>query len=501
MRLLSHKIFSGHFFPIVIMAVLLLNINIIPEIKKSYTQEINKNLLARNYLNVIESGNRKVVKDFITCQFDSTFLKRLPIEMHVTFQLGFYFMSGGLGYEYIDSLHSEKNEIKALLKNKLTGALLELRIPVNEVTPKKINNFVEFKVVPPKKEMPASSYLSDKEIINRLHTCLSLLTQADEFSGAVMFAKNGNPLFSKAVGQANKADEITNRTDTKFNIASVGKVFTGIAIAQLVQQGYLSFDDPLSKYLPVDWLNQEISQKIQIRHLLTHTSGLGDYFGKLYSQSDKFIFRDLDDYKILLKDQTLDFEPGSKWSYSNTGMLLLGVVIEKITGKSYFDYLRENIFTQANMKNTEGYEKDRPTPNRSIGYLKEYSENEIRWKDNTISRVVKGTPSGGCYSTTEDLLNFDTALRTNVLLNKELTRLVLSPKPEINSPFYGYGFFIENSNIGRIVKHSGDGTGINCQYSSYLDAGYTVIVLSNYGRPAADILDNVLYQMLLSRYK
>ncbi len=273
-------------------------------------------------------------------------------------------------------------------------------------------------------------------------------------------------------------------------------MFTGLAITQLVEKGKLSFDDPVGKYIPTDWLDPEISNKIQIKHLLTHTSGLGDYFRDAYQQSAIPVFRDLADYKTLIADGTLTFEPGTKFSYSNTGMLLLGLVLEKITGKEYFDYLQKNIFEPAGMTNTGGFYKDRPVENRATGYTKIYENGIVTWDNHQFTRVMRGSPSGGVYSTIEDLLKFDIAIRSNKLLSPEYTEIIMEGRPDLNVSFHSYGFFISNGSAGREASHKGDGQGSNCHFKMYLDSGYTVIILSNYSQPSANIVANVVDQLM-----
>jgi CubicO group peptidase (beta-lactamase class C family) len=150
------------------------------------------------------------------------------------------------------------------------------------------------------------------------------------------------------------------------------------------------------------------------------------------------------------------------------------------------------------MANTDAWEKDIPLSNRATGYTKEYTSNGVIWRSNNFTRVMKGMPSGGCYSTAEDMLRFDIALRTHKLLNPEYTDMVLSGKGELNSWHYGYGFFISQSKAGRIAGHGGDGSGISSQFKMYLDSGYTVVVLSNYGPPAATNVEQVIHQMIVS---
>ena len=330
---------------------------IIPQTNQSLIDEKNKVLIAAKYIQSINSGDKARIKEFITEYYDSTFIKAMPIENHITFQMSNYYISGGLGYEI--TINTSENKIN--LTNKLTGADLELIFQFSKKYSNKIINFPEFKLI------SNSRNYNDEELFEVLERSLDLIIESEEFSGSIMIAKHGTPFFSKSFGYANKSDNIPNKIDTKFNIASIGKMFTGVAIAQLVEKGQLSFEDYLSKYVGNDWLSEDISSKIKIKHLLTHTSGLGDYFRKLYNQCDKFIFRDLNDYKILLIGEKLNYEPGTKWSYSNTGMLLLGVVIEKITGLKYFEYLQKYIFEPAEMINTCGFEKDRPVANRAMG--------------------------------------------------------------------------------------------------------------------------------------
>ena len=284
---------------------------------------------------------------------------------------------------------------------------------------------------------------------------------------------------------------------SKFNLASVGKIFSGLAITQLHEQGKLKIDDTIDKYLPEDWLLSEISTKIQIRHLLTHTSGLGDYFTDIYKQCDIQVFRDLKDYKPLVFKSQLAFEPSIRFQYSNTGYLLLGAIIETVSNEEYFQYLTNHIFTPSCMTNSGGFDKDRPVKNRATGYTKIWQNEDFTWTDHQGTRILKGCPSGGVYSTIEDLLKFETALRTNQLLSPENTQLLFTGFPELNAAFHSTAFFLSNETAGRTASHQGDGSGVNCQFKMYPDSGYTVVVLSNYSPPSANIVARVADQLIL----
>ena len=472
--------------------------------KNSDLQEIEKTVekdvedLIGTYVHTINSGSHEKILSFINEHYHSTFLEQVPMHINLSIHLGNFYKSGGLGYELHSVRLNDNNEYIASIYNRLTAAWLTLKIPILPDPPYKIVMFPDIQPTTPPSDIGPQKRLNNQEIIKRLELCLDKAVKDDEFSGAVLLANNGIPLFKRAYGLANKSYNIQNQLDTKFNIASLGKIFTGVAITQLVQKGELLPNDLLNKYITDEWLKPENSKKIQIQHLLTHTSGLGDYFKSLYSQISPMVFRRLEDYKSLVVDQELIFEPGERWSYSNTGMLLLGVVVEHISGDSYYDYVRNHIFIPANMTNSDFFEKDRPVSNRATGYIKEFTNSGVRWQNNRFTRVMKGGPSGGSYSTVEDLLNFDIAIRNHRLLKPKYTQMILSAKPELNSPFYGYGFFINESPVGRIASHGGDGSGISCQYKMYLDIGYTVIILSNYNVPAASIVEEVIHQMILS---
>ena len=452
--------------------------------------------MVNEFLVAVNSGERNTMQDFILKHYDQNALRRIPLFAVVTLNLGIYYETGGLGYELIKMLPTEANLVTAEVYNKLTDAKLKLSIPTSGAPSYKINRFIKVELISPSTKEEQVKQLSDDEIIMRIGKCLNQLDEDEEFSGAVLIAKNGEVLLGEAIGMASKSYEVPNKIDTKFNIASVGKMFTGVAITQLAEQGKLSFDDPISMYVSADWLSPEMSEKIQIKHLLTHTSGIGDYFRDAYSQCKVPFFRDLGDYKSLIVDDTLNFEPGTSFSYSNTGMLLLGVVLENVTGEKYFSYLKKNLFEPAGMINTDGFDKDSPVKNRATGYTKVYQNGEVGWNNHQFTRIMRGSPSGGIYSTAEDLLKFDTALRSNKLLSVEYMDVLLRARPELNASFHGYGFFNHDGVAGREVSHKGDGQGMNCHFKMFLDSGYTYIILSNYSAPSANIMASVIDQLM-----
>jgi CubicO group peptidase (beta-lactamase class C family) len=462
-----------------------------PHIKKSIPDD-----LITDFIRVVNSGNRESMGTFISENYDPAVLKRAPLSLVVSMNMEFYYRTGGLGYELIKVNPSSVKSVSAYLYNKLTETYANIQIPVTDTLSLKINWFIETNPVNPMEGEKPPQKISEKDMLERINLCLDKMKEDDEFSGAILIAKDGDPVLKTAIGDASKSYQIKNKTTTKFNMASLGKIFTGLAIMQLAEQGKLSYDDHAGKYVGAEWLKPEVASKIQIKHLLTHTSGLGDYFQDAYSQNDVQVFRNLSDYKTLLADDELAFEPGTRFSYSNSGMLILGVIIEHISGMPYFDYLQKHIFLPSGMNDTGGFYKDRPLEDRATGYTKVYENGEVTFDNHQFTRIMMGSPSGGAYSTVEDFLKFDTALRRNKLLSAENTRLLFEGRPELNAGFHSYGFFIEEGDAGKIASHSGDGRGVNAQFNMYLDNGYTFVVLSNYSRPSAKIMADVIHALI-----
>jgi len=337
--------------------------------------------------------------------------------------------------------------------------------------------------------------LTDKQVVDLIEKYIDGLVAEDRFSGAVLLAKNGEPLFKKAYGLASKRWNIPNKIDTKFNLGSMNKMFTGVAIAQLVEQGRLSFADTVGTYLP-DCPNKKIASEVTIHQLLTHTSGMQDYWEELFD-SHWWEIKTVDQLAALIYDDSLLFEPGTDFHYSNSGPVVLGQIIEKITGQDYYEYVREHIYEPAGMLNTDSYDIDRPVPNLAIGYTKEtYTPDEPRpdgWRNNLFMHASKGGPAGGGFSTVEDLLRFDIALHNGTLLSKEYVDILTTGKvARIDRNMnYAYLFGDADHDGVRIIGHGGGAPGINSELAMLVDLGYTIAVMSNYDMGATPVVRKI----------
>ncbi len=445
------------------------------------------------YIDVVNTGNRNIMEKFTKENFDQNALKRLPIFAVVSYNLSFYYETAGYGFKFLESLPNEEGKCSAIILNRLTQTKAIITIPIVRSVDQKINGLIKIKPVYDSEPLVV---LSEIEFIKKTEECLEMMTKDEEFSGSVLIERDGKVLLNIGYGYASRCFSIPNGPDTKFNIASVGKIFTAMAIIDLERKDKISLDDTIGKYLSDDWINPEIGTKLKIKHLLTHTSGLGDYFQQAYSQTSIMHFRDLKDYQSLVKDSKLSFEPGVQFSYSNTGYLLLGAIIEEVSGISFSDYIKQHVLCPAEMYDTEFYDKDYSVKNRATGYTKVYEGAKIRWNNHQTTRILRGSPSGGIYSTTNDLLKLSNYLCALTERSDEFHQFLFSGLNELNASFHSLVFFLNGGPVGLIAEHKGDGQGRNCHFKLYREAGYTVIILSNFSAPSANIVASVIDQLI-----
>jgi CubicO group peptidase (beta-lactamase class C family) len=332
---------------------------------------------------------------------------------------------------------------------------------------------------PPEFPMPPST---EADLVSALRTRLEKDTAADRFAGTVLFAKNGKVLFSGAYGMADREKKVANTMDTRFRIGSMNKMFTAVSMMQLVQAGKVKLTDPLGKYI-TDYPNQDVATKVTIHQLLTHTGGTGDFFGPEFD-AHRLELKTLNDYITLFGKRAPGFEPGSRYAYSNYGMLLAGVVIERVSGQSYYDYVVEHVYKPAGMSRTASEPEDTAVAGRSIGYM--HPQGAATWKPNTDTLPYRGTSAGGGYSTVGDLVKFAEALMSHKLLNAENTDLLLKGKVEVGpGRMYAYGFEDARKEGEGSVGHSGGAPGMNGDLRIFPKSGYVIAVLSNLDPPAA----------------
>jgi len=323
--------------------------------------------------------------------------------------------------------------------------------------------------------------MTENELMTDLRKKLDDVVAADRFSGAVLVAKNGKTVFANAYGLADREKKTPNTLKTRFRLGSMNKMFTAVAALQLVQSGKLDLKAPFGNYL-TDYPNKDVASKVTIAQLLSHTGGTGDIFGPEFDKN-RLELKTLQDYVKLYGNRAPEFEPGSRWQYSNYGFLLLGVLVEKVSGKSYYDYVNDHIFKPAGMTGTASEPEEQTVADRSKGYTR-FGGGGL--KANTDTLPYRGTSAGGGYSTVEDLLKFATALQTNKLLNSQYTEMLTTGNTD--TPLggkYAYGFIDANVNGTRCFGHGGGAPGMNGELKICPGPGYVVAVLANLDPPAA----------------
>ena len=312
---------------------------------------------------------------------------------------------------------------------------------------------------------------------------LNAAQQVKHFSGAVLVAKDHQILFAEGYGVADLSTSQPNTPDTRFLLASITKPFTATAIMQLAERGLLSLDDPIAKYLP-DY-PKSVAEAVTIYHLLTHTSGIPDYTGlpeldAMYERSVK-----PDAVVSLFRDLPLTFEPGSEWRYSSSGYYLLGLMIEKVSGLTYGEYMRERIFRPSGMEASDFPEGLIEGPGMAMGYALDSDQNPVPEK-----RVHRNLPysAGGLCSTAGDMAKWDQALRDGTLLSQESLALMFTPFKWR----YGCGWEIDSLYGHLMVSHGGFGAGFSTHFMRFADEPFCVVVLSNNDAGSIDRMANDL---------
>jgi CubicO group peptidase (beta-lactamase class C family) len=339
---------------------------------------------------------------------------------------------------------------------------------------------------------PESYSKADK--INQL---MQLYQEAGKFNGSVLVAEKGEVIYKRGLGLANMEWNISNQPNTKHRIASITKQFTALLIMQLVEQGKLKLNSPIITYIP-DYPKASGNQ-ITVHHLLTHTSGIPNFRAfKIFNEISKTKHTPKEIVSVF-KDSTLQFVPGEKFSYSNSGYTLLGVIIENITGKTFEQNLQESIFTPLKMNNSGYDHHDTILEHRSSGYVRHGSG----YKNADYIDMSIPYAAGSIYSTVEDLYLWDQALYSDKLLSLEYRELMYSKYTSAGPWHYGYGWIIKEDAKGaldetlRVLEHNGGVNGYNTLISRIPLDKHLIVLINNTGKSPLDEINvairNILY--------
>lgn len=334
-------------------------------------------------------------------------------------------------------------------------------------------------------EMELTEYLSD-------------LAARDLFAGAVLVAWRGEPVYQEAFGLASRTFGVPNQVDTRFDLGSISKSFTKVAVGQLLERGDLKLDDTILRHLP-DYPNPEVAAQVTIRHLVEHTSGLGDIFTAAYRDTPKDRLRSSRDFFPLFAEKPLQFEPGARFAYSNAGYLVLGAIVEQVSGMPFDTYVGQYIFIPAGMQGAGFFARDEPVSNVAVGYTRQTAgETPGGWRSNLFLLPVKGNPAGSAQASVLDLLRFDTALREHVLLSPAVTNWFFGGLEPAAAFEDDETAAVETSTpadrVGVGMGIAGGAPGVSAVLES--DGDLAVIVLANLDEPIAEAIARSVFKPL-----
>jgi CubicO group peptidase (beta-lactamase class C family) len=431
----------------------------------------------KEMIEVLNSGDYATIRAYFDAQSDPNGFENA---------LGRYHLSRGYDLMRVELVPNRGDLVAGIVRNRITGDEDYLAVRIEPQAPHRITLFqarVPDEVAASwKLKLVTSTAVTEKDRLQEIGSYMKRMGDVDIFSGAVVIARDGKPVFAQAYGYADREKKILNTLDTPFLVGSMNKLFTSLAIGQLVEQGKLSYEDPLAKFLP-DFPDPESAKKIQIKHLLSHTSGLGDYLGSP-------AYRDALDGMVTVKAlvdifprKPPAFEPGTKWAYSNIGFELLGRVIEIVAAQDYYDYMQKNVFAPAGATSASFplLPKD-GVAGVPMAYPYDFtsSKGTLKHFENKLGEMFRrGSAAGNSIVSAVDLIKLSNAMRDGRIVKPETFRLHSSAKPELGSASYGYGF-IAGPYLGRpFVGHNGRAPGQCTEFGELRDTPYTIAVLSN----------------------
>jgi D-alanyl-D-alanine carboxypeptidase len=435
------------------------------------------------WLHAFNSSARATLQAFLDREFPSR-SPRIKAELDARRQTD--------GFDFLEAGESTPSRFSGIIKERDSDQFASFVI---EVEPSEPHHIIRLDITgiprPPWFEIRR---MGESGLRVTLRAKLDREATADHFSGAVLVAKRGRVVFAGAYGFADREKRIPNTVSTRFRIGSMNKMFTAVAVLQLVQAGTINLTDPLGKYL-VNYPNKEVADKVTMDELLTHTGGTGDLFGPEFD-AHRLELRTLEDYVKLYGERGLEFEPGSRWAYSNYGFLLLGIVIEKASGENYYQYVRQHIYKIAGMSSTGSLPEEEAVSGRSVGYTMRLDEGQT-WRSNALTLPYRGTSAGGGYSTVGDLLAFANAVQRHKLLDKYYTELLITGSVDIpHGGKYAHGFMDRDFGGIQCFGHSGGAAGMNGDLEICGESGYTVVVLANVDPPAAQRVSDFITNRL-----
>lgn len=426
------------------------------------------------WLAAVNSGDKETMRAFEAANGPGVAGDAARVDRLVRRDEGLWKDSGGL--ELGKVLGSDEGKIAVAVRQKELGYWVQLGMQVAAEAPHGVTGFSVRGVEMPAELLPRTT-LSEQEIAARTEALIDALVKRDQFSGVILVAQGERVIYQRAAGMANVERQVPNKVDTRLNIASMGKMFTAVAVGQLVEAGKLRLEETLAEALPT-YPDGELAGKVTIAELLSHTSGIEN---PGYATKEAMVatfargLRRVREYVPTEKVDTLAFAPGTKYAYSNYGFVLLGAIVEQAAGEDFYAYLREHVYAPAGMRDTDM--GDQGKGEVAVGYADAPGGRRVA---NAPVMPATGLPAGLGYSTALDMARFAEALRGGKLLKAATREEFWKPRQDTGTGrMYAYGFQVTTYNGQRIVGHTGGWDGITCAMDAYPELGYSVVILNN----------------------
>ncbi len=386
------------------------------------------------------------------------------------------------GFRLVRREPSTPDAARALLQERESDTVARIEAVLEPGKPVR----VDLRAIEPPDDLRVAR-LPQREALDALVAKADAQAVKDAFSGVLLVARGDDVLLQRAWGLADRTTGAPVAADTRFRIGSMNKMFTAVATLQLVQAGKLSLDGTVGDYLP-GYPNADVA-KVTVRQLLTHSGGTGDIFGPQFD-ARRLSLKTHDDYVRLYGTRAPEHAPGAEQRYSNYGFVLLGAIIERVSGQTYYDYVDAHVFAPAGMHDSGSLPEDVAVPRRA----KAYQRRDGAWVDAADTLPYRGTAAGGGYSTADDLLKFARALQSGRLLSPAL--LAEATRAQVHG--YGYGFNAREDAGSPSFGHGGGAPGMNGDLRIYPKQGLVVVALANVDPPAASrLVDYYLLRMPL----
>jgi CubicO group peptidase (beta-lactamase class C family) len=447
----------------------------------------------RELLDVVNSGDRAQLARYTRDAFAPSMLQ--PDDSILDFLLGQYHSSGGFDVRGI--LQDGESQTTALVQGRSKpDTWLRYVVGVEPAPPHRIRGIFTNHASPAMADSTKDA-IREADLPARFAALVDRIAADARFSGSVCLARHGKVLLRRAWGEADRETHARNTPETRFGIASVGKLFTAVAIARLVEDGRIAYGDSASRYVP-DWLPPG-GEGITVEHLLTHTSGLGDFLGRLREAGPGDAFDRLEDYRRFASGTALASRPGTEFRYSNTGFLVLGAILERVTGERWDAWILKRVLGPAGARHATPTRATAREAAAAHGY---HPAGDGGWVRSDTLMVGHGTPAGGGVATAEDLALFASAWSQGRLVSRAMVERMTTPRTTMAGTGLAYGLGVEvaaSRGTRRVYGHHGGFAGVGALVEVFEPEGWTLAVLSNTTDGASPVGD--AWRDLLARVR